>query len=291
MIRAELWARGSASLGEGPRVVPSARGGRTVRWLDLLGGQVWERTPSGDAAAVAHYPGQTVSAIIPLRSGHTAVALHRTILREERGARVGVLAPELPAGLRFSDGIAGPTGHLWLGTVDADGGSRSGHLLRVGSGGVTPVRSGVGFANGIGFSCDGTRLFHIDSAAGTVTSFPHRDGELGPGTVLFRMPEGTGALDGLAVDEFDRLWIAVFGAGRVLAVATTGPRRGEVVAEIDVPVSRVTSCAFFDDLLIITTARVDASPDELDREPLAGSVFSAAVGCGGAPTYEGELSS
>jgi len=286
MIRAELWARGEAQLGEGPRVVRVGDVPRP-RWVDLLGGTVFERGADGESIVVARYPGETVSALLPLEDDATAIALRRTISVERDGRAVALVEPGLPAGLRFSDGIAGPSGHLWIGTVGDDGAAMPGALLRVGGDGVTTAREGVGFSNGLGFSADGDRLFLVDSTARTITAHAHRDGEIDAGRVVFRLPDGPSAMDGLAVDEYDRLWVAMFGAGRVLAIATTGSHAGEVVEHIEVPARRVTSCAFDDDLLLITTARVEASADELAREPLAGSVFAAGIGCGGAPTYEG----
>jgi sugar lactone lactonase YvrE len=56
------------------------------------------------------------------------------------------------------------------------------------------------------------------------------------------------------------------------------------VAEVDVPAKNVTSCAFggpeLSDLYV-TTARVGARPEELERQPLTGSLFRVSLPCRG----------
>ncbi|MFT4306722.1 MAG: SMP-30/gluconolactonase/LRE family protein [Microbacterium sp.] len=288
-IRAQLWARGTASLGEAPCLMPDGR----LRWSDLLAGTVLERGGDGQARVVHAFPGETLSALLPLDDGRTAVALRRRIVVLDAGRIVGELGVELPDGLRYSDGVAGPSGHLWIGVVADEGCAGTGSLLRIGSDGVTTARDGIGFANGIGFSADGTRLFHVDSEAGMITAIEHdpATGAIGAARVLHRHT-GPGALDGLAVDAHDRLWVAVFGGARVVRVETAGACAGTVTAEVEVPATRVSSCCFgADEELYVTTARIDATAEELAAEPLAGSVFRARVGCSGGPRHEGKLAS
>ncbi|WP_159502084.1 SMP-30/gluconolactonase/LRE family protein [Microbacterium sp. 18062] len=294
MIRADVWATGDALLGEAPRLIAPVPGVEPVlRWTDLLQGEVLERGARGAAVRVRGFEGETVSALIPLAAGRLAVALRRRILVLEADGETEVaeIAPGLPPGMRLSDAIAGPGGHVWVGVVDEQLHGAPGSLMRVGPGAGTLVRDGIGFANGVGFSADGRRLFHVDSTAGTVVAIEHdpRTGRTGDAQIVFRH-SADGELDGLAVDAHDRLWIAVFGGGRVLCVGTRGADAGRVLDTVTVPVSRVTSCCFgADDSLYITTARIGALADELAREPLAGSVFRARVGSLGGPRHEGNL--
>ena len=301
---------------EGANVRPAdARPGRLL-WTDLLEGIVFERGVDGEAVAVTAFPDETVSALIPLREGSTAAVLHRRIaLLDASGVWYDTIeAPGIAPGYRFSDATAGPSGHLWLGVVPAGPSAEPGRgcLVRLGRDGAHVVRTDIGFSNGIGFTADGRSLLLIDSEAGIISSIEHDAatgllGEPDRDRVVFRLTADltadltaslvspadasfdsplVPALDGLAVDAHDRIWVAVFGGGVVLCVTL----QGEVVGRVDVPARRVSSCCFGPGgALYITTARVDATSDELAAEPLAGSVFSSSTGCAGGPIWEGDI--
>ena len=79
--------------------------------------------------------------------------------------------------------------------------------------------------------------------------------------------------DGCAVDAEGRLWVAHWGASRVVCYATHGAAPGAVAVEVHVPkATRVSSCAFggpgLRDLLI-TTAFEGLSPDITAEERAA----------------------
>jgi sugar lactone lactonase YvrE len=87
-----------------------------------------------------------------------------------------------------------------------------------------------------------------------------------------------GAPEGLAIDEEDGVWVALWGGG---AVHRYDPN-GSLTEVVELPVPKVTACTFGGaDLrtLYITTSRKDLSPGEL---PQAGAVFSVAAGVRGA---------
>ena len=284
---AELAARGTALLGEAPRWMTLAGVGPALHFTDLLSGVVY--TLDGDTAgSTLEFPDESVSALIPLESGSAAVALHRDIaIVDSRGTVQSRRELDLPAGTRLSDATAGPSGHVWLGVVPAGDEPTPGMLLRVGDDGTRALRADVGFSNGLGFTADGTALFHIDSASGTVWRTPHDPsrGELGESVELFRWPAEHGALDGLCVDEHDRVWIAVFGGGEVICV----DHHGEIAARVMVPARRVTSCVFSGSTLFVTTARVDATAEELAEFPLSGSLFRARMDVSGGAVWKGHL--
>jgi sugar lactone lactonase YvrE len=96
-----------------------------------------------------------------------------------------------------------------------------------------------------------------------------------------RIPDEMGWPDGMTIDADDRLWIALWGGGKVVCY---DPRLESFVAEVDVAARNVTSCAFggpeLSDLFI-TTARVGVRPEELERQPLTGSLFRVGLPCRG----------
>ena len=79
--------------------------------------------------------------------------------------------------------------------------------------------------------------------------------------------------DGMAVDADGFVWIALFGGWRIDRFAPDG----ELVASIRFPCSNITKLAFGGDDLrtaYVTTARKGLSPEELERQPLAGALFT-----------------
>jgi sugar lactone lactonase YvrE len=129
-------------------------------------------------------------------------------------------------------------------------------------------------------------MYSIDTEPGDVwaRSQDPSSGALGPRRPAFRVqgPPGTGP-DGMCVDVAGNLWIAFWGTGEVRCHAPSG----EVLAVVEVDAPHPSSVAFAGpqrDLLIITTASRDLSPDDLLRYPDAGRLFTARVATAGVPT-------
>jgi len=92
---------------------------------------------------------------------------------------------------------------------------------------------------------------------------------------------GGGYPDGLAIDEEDGIWVALWGGSAVHRYDRAG--RLDVVVEL--PVSNVTACAFGGpelSTLFITTSRQRLDPTE---QPEAGAVFRYDAGIRGAPLH------
>ena len=85
------------------------------------------------------------------------------------------------------------------------------------------------------------------------------------------------------MDESGALWVALFGGSRV---ACWDPESGKLLAQVRLPVSNVTSCAFGGrdlDELYITTARILLTEQELAKQPEAGGLFVVRPGVSGIP--------
>jgi sugar lactone lactonase YvrE len=86
----------------------------------------------------------------------------------------------------------------------------------------------------------------------------------------------------VTVDEEGGVWVALYGGGAVRRYTPDG-----VLDEvIEVAAKQVTACTFGGsslDQLFITTSREGLEPGE---DPLAGSLFRAAVGVAGLPVRE-----
>lgn len=82
----------------------------------------------------------------------------------------------------------------------------------------------------------------------------------------------------MTIDSEDMLWVGLWNGN---AIAHFNPKTGELISKIKVPAHNITACAFGGenlDILYITTARIDMTPDELDSLPLTGSVFKVIPG-------------
>ena len=143
---------------------------------------------------------------------------------------------------------------------------------------------GVTISNGIVWSRDGRTCWYIDTPTGRVDAFDYdaAAGRLSNRRPAVVFPTGVGFPDGMAIDEHDILWVAMWGGGHVLAC---DPRSGRIVGRVGVPgASDITSCAFGGPglrTLYITSAggdRADAAT------PSAGDLFLADPGVRGVPS-------
>jgi sugar lactone lactonase YvrE len=133
----------------------------------------------------------------------------------------------------------------------------------------------IGFPNGVGFSPDGQRLYASDSIRGQVIVHDVDADAALTNRRVFVSPTG-GAPDGLAVDESGCIWMALYGAGKVVRCTPAG----EVEERIEVPAVAVTSVAFGGDDrrdLYITTA------DHTGDPALGGSIHRTRVDVPGLP--------
>lgn len=189
--------------------------------------------------------------------------------------------------VRTNDGGCDPLGGFVIGTMSYNERRRKAAVYRIASGDekATVILSPVSISNGVQWSADGKRVYYIDTPTKRVDVF---DFDLLTGRWCNRRMhiqlEGAGGFpDGLAIDEEDGLWVALWGAGEVRHYDNTGRH----VESIRVPgVTQVSSCAFGgDDLreLFITTSRKNLAHSE---EPDAGGIFIASTSVKGAPVIE-----
>ena len=113
----------------------------------------------------------------------------------------------------FADGREPAPGDLWV--IDLDGSSRV-------------VGHEIWLTNGLGFSPDGSALYHSDSSVNTVWRYGVRgNGDLGPKEVFARTEDGVP--DGLAVAEDGKVWVALARGGHGVAVFDPEGRRVDFV--------------------------------------------------------------
>ena len=196
----------------------------------------------------------------------------------------------------MNDGACDPQGRFWAGTMAYDESPGAGALYRLElDGSCTTVLTGLTIANGIGWSPDARTMYLNDSGTGRVEtfSFDGASGAISDRRTLVESDRPGVVPDGLTVDAEGGIWVAWWGGGAVNRYAPDGT----LVASIELPVERPTSCAFGGPevaTLFVTTARDGLDEAALMRQPDAGRVFSIeGLGLHGLPCapYRGRITS
>ncbi|MEA2409201.1 MAG: hypothetical protein QOE69_3320, partial [Thermoleophilaceae bacterium] len=178
------------------------------------------------------------------------------------------------------DGAVDPRGRFWAGTMSLAGDTRTAALYRLDPDlTVTCALPGLSVSNGLGWSPDGSTLYHVDSPRRRIDlyEFELEAGRVAGRRAVMPVPREHGTPDGLTVDADGGVWVAMWGGGAVHRYAAAG----ELEERLELPVTNVTSCCFGDaDLstLYVTTAARGAA-----HEPLAGALFALRPGVRGLP--------
>lgn len=182
--------------------------------------------------------------------------------------------------IRMNDGGCDPQGRFYCGTMAYAETPGAGTLYRLDPDGTVHVTlREVTISNGLQWNRAGNTVFYADTPTGRVDSFDF-DAESGVFTNrrTFTEISGGGFPDGMAIDEDDGIWVALWGGSAVHRY----DRAGRLDLVVDLPVSNVTACAFGGpDLqtLFITTSRQSLDPAD---QPDAGAVFRYEAGVRGA---------
>lgn len=255
----------------------------SLYFVDITGCRIYRYHPE-DGGLISCETSGPVGCVFPTADHGIGAAAGRAILRFERDLTGERTLAELdfPDYLRFNDGKCDPWGRLWVGTMAKDQAhplaGEGGSLYRIGGGRVLERRGGYTIPNGLAWSSDRSRFYHIDTAARKVDVY-ELDGpdRMSGGRTAFAIPEGQGDPDGMCMDSRGNLWIAMWGAGKA---ACFDPATGERLEEIPVPAKNVSCVAFGGkDLktLYITTAK-DLSGD-------GGALYCTALPVAGLAPY------
>lgn len=212
---------------------------RSVYWVDIRGSAL----PRVSLTGGVHTNWQFASS--PTRINHHVAG--GFILTMQKGfalwlgddaAPTPLAGPESDMpGNRFNDVTTDRVGRLWAGTMDEAGRDDTGSLYRFA---LAP------------------------------------DGYVGNNTIFIRIDPDHGYPDGMTFAQDGDIWVCHFFGGRVSRYGS----EGQLKRQYRLPVSNTTSCAFVGSglqQLAITTARKALSPEQLEREPLAGALFLADV--------------
>jgi sugar lactone lactonase YvrE len=188
--------------------------------------------------------------------------------------------------MRMNDGCADPAGRFWAGSMAFDFTPDAGSLYRIDrDGSVTRVLDGVTIANGPAFDAAGTTMYFTDSARGRIDRFKvdRESGALSDRMVFVQMKRGSEYPDGMAIDDEDHVWVAVWGAAEVRRYRPDG----SLAETISVPTKQPSSVCLVgrqDPRMFVTTAA------EGLKDEFAGALFAGPTTVRGRPADRYRLS-
>jgi sugar lactone lactonase YvrE len=276
-------------LGEGPVWDASCK---TICWVDILRGEIHEYSP----VTLLHHTlrvKQMIGAIAVCENGHFIAALKNGFgFVDRKSGTVKMIAnpePHLP-GNRFNDGKCDPGGRFWAGTMSHTDEPEKGSLYLLGKDlSVTKKLEKISISNGMAWSLDHRTFYYIDTPTLAVAAFDFdkASGDISNKRMMIQMTHHEGSPDGMTIDNQGMLWIAHWDGWQI---TRWNPDTGKKIQTVHLPVARVTSCTFGGDGLqdlYITSARTGLSEDQLEQQPLAGSLFVIKnIGFTGLPAAE-----
>ncbi|RMH39233.1 MAG: SMP-30/gluconolactonase/LRE family protein [Gammaproteobacteria bacterium] len=183
--------------------------------------------------------------------------------------------PEPNERLRFNDGKVAPDGSFWVGTMDDEEVEDLGCWYRwTPTSGWQTMVEGFRVTNGPAFDPSRGCVYLTDSARRTIYRSRWQPGTTELELTVFRQLESShGYPDGMNIDGQGRLWVAFWDGWCVRAF---DPESGAIVQEIRLPVPRPTSVIPVHRRppgLIVTSARIGLTKEELECAPLSGGLF------------------
>lgn len=281
----DLFRPTTATLGES-LVWDGAADAPAMLWCDIPAGII-HRSPfevgDDDDTEVA-LPAPVASfhlADIDGEPGFIASLGDRIVLADAGGLELRELAhvEHAVAGMRLNEGKVDPAGRWVTGSMDSSGGSAAAFYSVTPEGSARAIRRDIGTGNGLEWSLDGSRIYFTDTATSTIyTGTYDDDGSISDVDVF----HSGSPHDGLTIDDDGWLWSAHYGEGVVVRYDDGGTERERV----ELPIPNVTSVGFGGldrRTLFVASAREGMEPDELERYPLSGSVFTVATATPGRP--------
>lgn len=285
-MKVEILHASQCILGESPLWHPERK---CCFWVDIENGILYEYNWIYKTAKTWKFDYRLTLALQG-KDNQLILALNTKIARFDLESEQMEWLPdvEIPSlNMRCNDGACDSFGRLWVGTMHLGHTNGAGALYCVDTNlSVHKKLTNTTISNGIVWSLNNKRLYYIDSPTQVVQSFIFEEGA---GKIIFEkniihIPVEMGTPDGMAIDEEGMLWIAHWGG---FGVYRWDPNNGQLTGKIEVPVPRVSSCAFAGenlDYLVITTARENLNEEELKKYPDSGNVFFAKVDVKGVVT-------
>jgi len=281
-FQVEVAARGADRLGECP--LWDEREGM-LWWVDSRWPAVKRLDPASGAVMMVVLPEVIGSIALRQSVGLLAATKSGLHLLDPSSGKLEVRAhPErhLPDN-RFNDGRCDRQGRFWAGTMSDAKRDPVGSLYRFDADfACTKLRNAVVIPNSLAFSPEGRTMYFADTNRHTIWAYDY-DPATGAATRERVFADaGGGRPDGSCVDAEGCLWNAEYGGWRLVRYTPAG----KVDRVVEMPVANPTCCAFGDEdlgTLYVTTATQRLAPEDLAKQPLAGSLLALRPGVRGLP--------
>jgi sugar lactone lactonase YvrE len=279
-------------LGEGP-VWDAKR--KVICWLDILNGEIHEYATEQKMHKVIPVH-QLIGSLAVCTNGNFIAALQNgfAFIDKISGEIKMIADPEsYLSNNRFNEGKCDPAGRFWAGTMSLSEEPNAGSVYVVEKDlSITKRIESVTISNGLAWSINHKTFYFIDTPTFEVAAYDYNkySGHISNKRTIIKIASEDGYPDGMTIDNEGMLWIAHWDGWQV---TRWNPVSGEKIHSIQLPVSKVTSCTFggenYGDLYI-TSAKIGLREDELEKQPLAGSLF-VLRNCGfqGMPAFEFEV--
>ena len=175
---------------------------------------------------------------------------------------------------RLNDGRVDRKGRFWVGSLNHEG---QASLYRFDPDySCQTILNNLKVSNGLVWNQDQDILYFTDSGDHAIYTYKYdlSSGFISKRQVFVQLPRdhSKGTPDGLTIDSHGFIWSANWDGSNI----TRYDPKGNPILEIQLPVSRVTSCTFggisMQDLFI-TTASIGLTEEERKMQPLAGDIF------------------
>lgn len=275
----EVVLAAGATIGESPTWAPAEH---ALYWIDVKKPALYRFDPATGGQRCWPMPGDIGAFGLVLEPPGAVVALREGIYRLDfaSGSLTRLAPPPYdPALFRFNEGACDATGRFWVGVMfdplddSALPQASSLHSFTLREG-LRREPDAAELHNGMAWSPDGRRFYLSHSFRREVYThaFDPTSGRLGERALFAKIPEAQGLPDGAAVDSQGGYWCALHGASRLRRYTAAGA----VDRDIALPVSQPTMCAFAGealDVLYVTSAAEKLTPEQRQREPLAGALL------------------
>lgn len=256
----------------------------TFVWVDIPTGTLHRTTVGGPLPwhTTSQVLGRSVGVAVLREIGGTAVAVDGNIvfLNEQGEPDAAPLTVDMPTNTIFNDGMCDPAGRFLVGTNSDPAGPPNGVLFSIDTDlTVRTVLTDIFESNGLDWSLDGTIMYYVDSFESVVRRYEYdvETGVIGARlSDLVSLPAERGISDGLIVAADDTIWLALWEGHAVHHYSPTG----ELLDELFAPVSKLTCPALVGpnlDILVVTSAWQDLTPEQRASEPWAGHVITTQV--------------